>query len=95
MNLEQTQIKLLAYSKTMLLAAEQGDWQRFTELDGAWSNMLKEAVSEFGDALNVINSELLTDNENIQIQIKNEHQKLLSDLEKNTKSVSSIRLYLK
>ncbi|MEA1988950.1 MAG: hypothetical protein U9N57_07070 [Pseudomonadota bacterium] len=95
MSLQKTKVTLLAHSKNMRLAAEKGKWDRYIELDNLWKTMLENAVKEFGAELKTISSELLTDNENIQIQIKNEHQKLLSDLEKNTKSVSSIRSYLK
>lgn len=95
MTLQNTKISLLAHSKSMLLAAQEADWQRFAELDVDWLKMLEKAVNEYGQEIENINLELLADNEKIQKIIEKEQKLILKNLQNNTKKMVSVKSYLK
>ena len=79
----------------MLNAAKSEDWQQFSALDSAWQDQLKAAVDIYGEQLNTISEQLLEDNQNIQQKIKFAQAKLANELQKNNKSHSSVKQYLK
>lgn len=95
MNLEITKVSLLAHSKNMLLAAQQNQWTRFSELEAGWLVWLQASVEQYGEALNSIGSELIKDNQQIQEYLASEQKKMLSELDKSTQNISSIKSYLK
>jgi len=93
--LELMKIKLLSLSKNMLMMAQNKEWEKLSEQDSSWQELLKSADEEFGASLDVIGPELLADNEQIQEILKCEQQKLSQEMQKNNQSVSSIKQYLK
>lgn len=95
MNLEKTKLTLLAHSKKLLIASQEGDWERYSELESNWNDMLQKAQQEFGNELNVIANELIADNQIIQKNITKSQKSILNELEKNTQNTASIRFYLK
>lgn len=95
MSLEKKRLELLTRSKNMLLAAQQNQWIRFSELESGWLALLKVSVEEYGEALNSIGSELKNDNQKIQECLASQQKKMLSELEQSTKNTSSIKSYLK
>ncbi len=95
MNLKTTKITLLAHSKNMLLAAQQNQWTRFSELEAGWMVRLQASVEKYGEPLNSIGSELIKDNQEIQECLALEQKKMLRELEQSTKNTSSIKSYLK
>jgi len=95
MSLEKQKLILLTHSKNMLNAAKSEDWQQFSALDSAWQDQLKAAVDIYGEQLNTISEQLLEDNQNIQQKIKFAQAKLANELQKNNKSHSSVKQYLK
>ncbi len=94
-SLEVTKLKLLTYSKNMLDAAQKKDWNRFSDLESSWMNLLQSAVKRYGDELQQTGEELIKDNQKIQACMGREQKVLLEQLGKNTKNISSIKSYLK
>ncbi|MEA1988345.1 MAG: hypothetical protein U9N57_03920 [Pseudomonadota bacterium] len=95
MNLEKTKLYLLSYSKNMLIAAQQSNWEKFLELDSEWLQILQAKNDEYGEELSSINSELLNDNLLIQELIKLEQKSIVEVFEQQNKNKSSIKSYLK
>jgi len=95
MTLDKIKIVLLTYSKNLLIASENHNWERYSELESNWPGMLKNAQLAYGRDLNIISSELISDNKKIQQNIMDSQKSLLSELEKNTQNTASIRSYLK
>lgn len=93
--LEMRKLQLLSHSKNMLVAVEQGQWVRFTELESGWQTWLQTSAEEYGEALNSIGSELIKDNERIQECLALEQKKILRELEESTQKNASIKSYLK
>ncbi|QCU90458.1 hypothetical protein [Thiomicrorhabdus sediminis] len=94
-SLQQTRLNLLTHSKNMLNASLDHEWQRYNELDSVWLEMLENASKEFGEQLDDIGAELMSDNEKIRENIQRAQQSLLSELEKETQKFSSVKSYLK
>lgn len=92
---EKTKIELLTRSKNMLIAAEQGDWQRYSDFESGWQELLELKIKEFGSELNSISPSLLDDNQKIQILIKKSQSILNDQWQNNSKSISSLKQYLK
>ncbi|WP_157832337.1 hypothetical protein [Thiomicrorhabdus sp. Kp2] len=95
MNLEKTKVSLLSYSKNLVIASENQDWALYSVLESNWIQKLDKAKKAYGNDLNVIANELISDNQKIQENIQLAQKKLLEGLEKNANSVSSIKSYLK
>ncbi|WP_321324302.1 hypothetical protein [Thiomicrorhabdus sp.] len=95
MSLEKIKITLLSHSKNLLIAAEDQNWERYSELEKDWAEMLQSAKNKYGDALNSIANELIADNQKIQKNITESQKSILSELEKSTQNTASIRSYLK
>lgn len=92
---EKTKIELLTRSKNMLIAAEHGDWQRYSDFESGWQELLELKIKEFGSELNSISPSLLDDNQKIQILIKKSQSILNDQWQNNSKSISSLKQYLK
>ena len=86
---------MLAYSKNLLRAAGNHDWEHYSELESSWPGMLKNAQMAYGRDLNIISNELISDNKKIQQNIIESQKTMLSELEKSTQNTASIRSYLK
>ena len=95
MDLEKTKILLLSHSKSLVIAAESQDWERYSILESNWAGLLKRAQQTYGNDLNIIANELIADNQKIQNSIVESQKSLLGELEKNTQNTASIRSYLK
>ncbi|WEJ63374.1 hypothetical protein [Thiomicrorhabdus lithotrophica] len=93
--LELIKLKLLSHSKCMLNMASQSEWQTFSELDSMWTVLLKDADEKFGSQLDSIGQALIQDNLEIQKIIKLEQETISQEIHKNSKSLSSIKQYLK
>ena len=79
----------------MLTAAQKNQWTHFAALEGDWMALLQSSIESYGDALNIIGTELIKDNQLIQECIALEQKKMLRELDKSTKNTSSIKSYLK
>ena len=95
MTLDKIKIVLLSYSKNLLIAADNHNWERYSELESSWPGMLKNAQMAYGRDLNIISNELISDNKKIQQNIIESQKTMLSELEKSTQNTASIRSYLK
>jgi hypothetical protein len=95
MSLEMRKLQLLTRSKNMLLAAQENQWTRFSELETGWLVWLQASVEKYGESLNSIGSALIKDNQEIQKCLAAEQKIMLRELEKSTKNTSSIKSYLK
>ncbi|VAW47324.1 hypothetical protein MNBD_GAMMA03-1016 [hydrothermal vent metagenome] len=94
-SLEMIKLQLLSHSKNMLNAAQKKDWDRFAALESSWMTLLQHSVSCYGNQLMKIGEELIKDNQKIQACVASQQKKLLKELDKNTKNISSIKSYLK
>lgn len=95
MNLEhKTRLVLLSHSKNMLMAAQASDWERYEQLNTAWSHLLDEAQQNVPEAIQACQPQLLEDNSDI-VKLVEKHQKtLFSGLQKELKGLKSVRAYL-
>jgi len=92
---EKTKIELLARSKNMLVAAEEGDWLKYSDFESGWQELLELRIIEFGSGLNSISQSLLDDNQKIQILIKQSQSVLNDEWQNSSQSISSLKQYLK
>lgn len=95
MSLEKIKMTLLSNSKNLLIAAEDHNWEYYSDLENNWAELLRTAHKQYGNALNSIANELIADNQKIQQNIIDSQKSLLSELEKSTQNTASIRSYLK
>lgn len=93
--LQKIRLSLLAHSKKMLNASEQGLWDEYSALEAQWLPMLECARKDHGGSIEDLGSLLINDNEKIQQYIVKAQSEILSLLDKDVKNSVSIKSYLK
>lgn len=94
-SLNATKVQLLAHSKTLLMAAQQSNWQQFAQLEASWPGVLHQAVQQYGTQINSIGAALLDDNKVISQLIEQEQHSLAVTLQKSSRANSAVKQYLK
>ncbi len=92
--LNSLRLKLLADSQNMLVAAQQGDWERLKELDLRWRELMDAEMSFFREELADIVPQLLLDNDQLQSYLLAEQQRVLETRQTGLKSLTQVKSYL-
>lgn len=94
LKIEILKIKLLADSQNMLVAAQQGDWERLSQLDLLWQEQVKQGLSLYKNDLESIIPQLLLDNDKIQSCLLDEQQAILGKHQSELKLFNQVKSYL-
>lgn len=78
----------------MVNAANNEDWTRYSEIEGAWKEVLTEASKSHAEMFNSITPALLDDIAEIQEALKRSQKSLYGNVKDLVQSRKSIKKYL-
>ena len=92
--LQQDKLKLLSFSKNLLLLAEQENYTELKIQQGQWREFLERMIERYGQQLQVIAPMLQEDAKQLECLLNSKQSRVVDEFSSNLKANQAVRKFV-